>query len=428
VTSNPAGIDCPSTCKASFPENTEVKLKATPHGKHFFGGWRGSCSGTNTCSLTLVSSESVTAIFAPNNTGTDVLAYVFTPDGLALYSPEFALLADGELKPQTRTVQPLLMAGTAHGLVVDVPAPNGAPTATLQSYAVEADGSLRPEGHAVTVAMDESVNLASDQTYVYAATDKGVFGFVEESTGLSPLAPIELPVPPPAPCTSAQEKANECRDVESLMLSTAGAFLLQGWIGQTGSPLYELNSFVRAQGQLTAEQRLAGDTLTTNIFAPTPDGNFVYALDLASNRVFRYAKGGNGSYETSVLANGKELADGFVQLIISNDGSFLFAPVSDAAESPRIRVFRIDGATGDLNEVPGSPFLTGEYYLVTATLDPTNHFLLAIHSYCLGSPPCTTPGKLVAMSIDPSTGTLAVTSDVESGLDPYAVNAVSISH
>jgi hypothetical protein len=428
VTSDPGGINCPPACKASFQENTEVELKATPRGKHFFGGWRGSCSGTDTCNLSLVSSENVTAIFAPNNTGTDVVAYVFTPDALALNSPEFALLADGELKPQTRSVQPLLMAGTAHGLVVDVPAPNGAPTGTLQSYAVKADGSLRPEGHAVTVAMDESVNLVSDQTHVYAATDKGVFGFVDESTGLSPLAPIDLTVPPPAPCTSAQEKANECRDVESLMLSSAGAFLLQGWIGQTGSPLYELNSFVRSQGQLTAEQRFAGDTLTTSIFSPTPDGNFVYAMDLASNRVFRYAKGGDGSYETSVLANGNELADGFVQLIMSNDGTLLFAPVSDAAESPRIRVFRINAPTGDLSEVAGSPFLTGEYYLVAATLDPTNHFLLAIHSYCLGSPPCTTPGKLVAMSVNQSTGTLAVTSDVESGLDPYAVNAVSISH
>jgi hypothetical protein len=71
-------------------------------------------------------------------------------------------------------------------------------------------------------------------------------------------------------------------------------------------------------------------------FAAIPDGNFVYALDLASNRVFRYAKVGSGSYETNIVSNGQQLVDGFVQLIINADGSFLFGPVSEATESPRI--------------------------------------------------------------------------------------------
>lgn len=428
VTSSPPGINCPPTCKASFPQNTQVKLSANPSGSYFFGGWGGSCSGTSTCSLTLVSSQNVVAIFASAKTGTDVLAYVFTPDYVALKSPEFALLADGELQPIANNVQPLLLTGTAHGLVMDLPSSSGRPTGTLQSYAVGAGGSLRPEGSPVKVAMDQSISLASDQTYVYAATDLGIFGFVSASTGLTPLPPIQETLPPPAVCTPAQENANECRNSGVLMLSSASAFFLQTSVGQFGPPLYELNTFVRSQGQLTAEQSFAGNVLTTGILAPTPDGNFVYALDLASNRVFRYAKDGNGSFETNILSNGEQLSDGFVQLIVSADGSLLFAPVSDAAESPRIRVFRIDPASGDLAEVAGSPFLTGEYYLVGATLDPTGHFLLAIHSYCLGSPPCMSPGKLVAMSINSSTGTLLVTSDVVDGQSPFAVSAVGISH
>ncbi len=357
-----------------------------------------------------------------------MLVYVFTPDAVLFKSPEFALLADGELKATTYTAEPLLMTGTAHGVIMDLPTASSYSTRTLQSYAVEGNGSLQPEGRPVTVAMDQSVNLASDQTYVYAATDEGIFGFVDEIGGLIPLPPIQQTVPPPAPCTPAEENAYECRNTGKLMLSNGSAFLLQTSTGQFGYPLYELSSFARSQGQLTAEQPIAGNELSTSIFAPTPDGNFVYALELTSRRVVRYAKDGNGSYETNILSNGQQLADGFVQLLISGDGSFLFGPVSEAAESPRIRVFRIDPTSGDLSEEAGSPFLTGEYYLVGATLDPTGHFLLAIHSYCDGSPPCFGPGKLVAMSFDSSTGALSVTSDVEDGQDPFSVTAVSISH
>ncbi|MFZ0294989.1 MAG: hypothetical protein WAL52_15375 [Candidatus Sulfotelmatobacter sp.] len=428
VTSSPAGISCPPTCSANFAQDTQVELSASPAGTYFFGGWRGSCSGMSTCTLSVVSAENVTAIFAPAGSGTNVVAYVFTADAFALKSFEFALLADGQLQATGRTFQPLLMSGTLHGLVMDLPAANGEPTSRLQSYAVRANGSLRQKGLPVSVAMNQSVNLVSDQTFVYAATDVGLFGFVDESTGLSPLPPIQQTIPPPAPCTRAQESADECRNTGVLQLANINAFLLQTSTGEMGPPLYELSSFVRSEGQLASEQYFAGNEVSTGIFAPTPDGSFVYAVDLASNRVYRYAMGGNGSYVTNVLSNGQALKDGFVQLIVSADGYFLFAPVSDAAESPRIRVFRIDPSSGDLTEVTGSPFLTGEYYLVGATLDPTDHFLLAIHSYCVGSPPCTSPGKLVAMSIDTLTGVLSVTSDVEDGQDPFTVTAVPISH
>jgi len=428
VISNPPGIHCPGTCSAHFPLDAQLKLSASPRDGYFFGGWRGGCSGTSPCSLLVDSAENVTAIFSPASTGTSVVAYVFTPDAVVLKSTEFALLADGELKATTYTAQPLVMTGTAYGLVAGSPGASGQSTATLQSYAVEGNGSLQPEGPSVTVAMDQFVTLASDQTYVYAATDEGLFGFVDATSGLSPLPSIQETVPPPAACTPAQENANQCRNTGVLMLTNASAFLLQESAGPFGPPLYELSSFVRSQGQLTAEQHFAGTVVSTSIFAPTPDGNSVYALDLATSRVVRYAKDENGSYETNILSNGQQLADGFVQLIISSDGSFLFGPVSDAAESPRIRVFRIDPASGDLTEVSGSPFLTGEYYLVGATLDPTEHFLLAIHSYCDGSPPCMGPGKLVAMSFDSSTGALSVTSDVEDGQNPFSVTAVSISH
>jgi 6-phosphogluconolactonase (cycloisomerase 2 family) len=373
----------------------------------------------------MASAQNVAPIFAPASAGTSILAYVFTPDTLALTS-EFALLADGQLVSVVQNLKPAAMTGTAHGLVIASPKTISESTARLQSYAIEPNGTLRPVGASATVAADESLSLASDETYVYATTDEGLFGFTDGIGGLTPLPPIEETVPPPAPCNAAQASDGQCRNSGVLMLSNANAFLLQTSIAQVGEPLNELSSFVRSQGLLGAEQYFAGDSISTGIFAPTPDGSFVYALDLPSNRIFRYAMGGEGTYETNILSNGQQLSDGFVQLLVSADGSFLFAPVSDSVEAARIRVFQIDASSGELTEIAGSPFLTGEDYLVGAALDPTGHFLLAIHAYCNGSPPCLTPGKLVAMGIS-STGALSVTGDVVDGEYPFAVTAVLIS-
>jgi phospholipase C len=63
VTSSPAGINCPTTCSATFPKNTQVTLTETA-GSNYFVGWGGSCSGTSPCSLTVSGAESVTATFS----------------------------------------------------------------------------------------------------------------------------------------------------------------------------------------------------------------------------------------------------------------------------------------------------------------------------------------------------------------------------
>jgi len=64
VMSTPAGINCPGTCNANFPANSQVSLTATATGTNSFVGWSGSCTGTSACSLTMTANESVTASFA----------------------------------------------------------------------------------------------------------------------------------------------------------------------------------------------------------------------------------------------------------------------------------------------------------------------------------------------------------------------------
>jgi uncharacterized repeat protein (TIGR02543 family) len=64
ITSNPTGINCPTTCSASFAANTKVALTEVPGAGSTFSGWGGACSGTGACSITLTAASTVTATFA----------------------------------------------------------------------------------------------------------------------------------------------------------------------------------------------------------------------------------------------------------------------------------------------------------------------------------------------------------------------------
>jgi N-acetylneuraminic acid mutarotase len=65
VISTPAGIDCPSgSCTASFPAGTVLTLSETPSAASLFSGWSiTSCAVASACSVTLPSSQPVTASF-----------------------------------------------------------------------------------------------------------------------------------------------------------------------------------------------------------------------------------------------------------------------------------------------------------------------------------------------------------------------------
>jgi hypothetical protein len=83
VSSSPAGIDCGSTCSASYPMGTTVTLTASPDAGSLFVGWSGACSGTAVCTVAMDAARSVTARFEPANFTLDL---VKTPLGLILGS------------------------------------------------------------------------------------------------------------------------------------------------------------------------------------------------------------------------------------------------------------------------------------------------------------------------------------------------------
>ncbi len=65
VTSSPAGINCGSTCSASYASGTQVTLTAAPGTSAIFGGWSGGgCTGrTLTCTVVMSDTTAVTAAF-----------------------------------------------------------------------------------------------------------------------------------------------------------------------------------------------------------------------------------------------------------------------------------------------------------------------------------------------------------------------------
>jgi hypothetical protein len=64
VVSSPAGIDCGSTCSATFSEGSTVTLTASAASGSTFSGWAGAgCSGTGSCAVTMSGAQSVTATF-----------------------------------------------------------------------------------------------------------------------------------------------------------------------------------------------------------------------------------------------------------------------------------------------------------------------------------------------------------------------------
>ena len=63
VASAPAGIDCGTTCNASFASGTAVTLTATPAAGFVFGGWSGACGGIGACVVPMNNAASVNASF-----------------------------------------------------------------------------------------------------------------------------------------------------------------------------------------------------------------------------------------------------------------------------------------------------------------------------------------------------------------------------
>ena len=63
VPSSPAGIDCGTTCSATFSSGESVTLKPMAGAGYTFSSWGGACSGAGACTVTMNGDQTVTAQF-----------------------------------------------------------------------------------------------------------------------------------------------------------------------------------------------------------------------------------------------------------------------------------------------------------------------------------------------------------------------------
>jgi hypothetical protein len=63
VTSSPPGIDCGTDCAQSYADGTSVFLSATAASGWSFNNWSGACTGSESCTITMSSNKSVSAVF-----------------------------------------------------------------------------------------------------------------------------------------------------------------------------------------------------------------------------------------------------------------------------------------------------------------------------------------------------------------------------
>ncbi len=112
VASSPGGINCGSTCSASFANGTSVALSATPATGYKFSGWSGACTGTGTCTLILGSNQTVTATFTASvttyalsvsKTGTGTGTVTSSPSGINCGTACSASFASGTAVTLTAT-------------------------------------------------------------------------------------------------------------------------------------------------------------------------------------------------------------------------------------------------------------------------------------------------------------------------------------
>jgi hypothetical protein len=142
VTSTPAGIDCPTTCSAVFPPNTQVSLSESPNSNDAFASWSGDCSGAASCTVTLAASGAVTANFAASGTegsGSSSFVYVSSNTSPNKFEVEgFNAAANGQLTPVSGSPFPMnIRTMAANGKYLF-----GSDGVSIFSFAASADGTI----------------------------------------------------------------------------------------------------------------------------------------------------------------------------------------------------------------------------------------------------------------------------------------------
>jgi hypothetical protein len=194
VTSVPSGINCGSTCSASYTHGTSVTITATPDAFSTFTSWSGGgCTGTAPCTVSMTQARSVTATFAriPPN-----VMFVTSTQQTAAFGPNG--IADADALCLARA-QAGGLVGTGAGRNMTWRAWLSSSTASATSRIGSARGWARPDGRPVLdqigdigahrfiypPRIDENGNDVGPTKFVFTATTgAGAFDDADTSPGV----------------------------------------------------------------------------------------------------------------------------------------------------------------------------------------------------------------------------------------------------
>ena len=160
VTSNSGGINCGATCSASYASGASVTLTASPAAGWLFSGWTaGPCAGSNPiCTVTMNSSQSVTALFARAIGSLSV-----TLGGL----PAGSVVTLGITGPDGFSITNAMMTGTGFNLS-DVP--TGTYTMTAPATTVNTTTYNAPsQSGAVNFGLTTTINITYNSAAILQA-------------------------------------------------------------------------------------------------------------------------------------------------------------------------------------------------------------------------------------------------------------------
>ena len=110
ITSADGGINCGTTCSATYDSGSSVTLTATANSGYVFIGWSGSCSGTGTCAVTMSEARSVTAVFTTLPTS---CIYTISPAAKSLKYKGGSVNVTVKAKGATSCDAPSIVNGTS---------------------------------------------------------------------------------------------------------------------------------------------------------------------------------------------------------------------------------------------------------------------------------------------------------------------------
>jgi hypothetical protein len=280
VASSPGGIDCGVACTATVASGTSLTLVATPAAGSRFAGWTGGdCSGESTCTIAPTSSQTVTAVFAPDAGSPATFARYLAEGVASAFFDTRLVLANPGARAANATVEFLRDDGIVVPHAVRVPA--------LASRTIDAAAVPGLSSHAFGSVITSDTALAIDRTVSW-----------HDAQGVAYGSHAETSVPGPAPRWYLAEGATHSGFDLFYLLQNPSASEVQirvRYLRPDAPPLEKVYAVgARTRMNIWVDQEVFGSS-STRMLAETDVSAVLETLDgsgIIVERAMYYAPGG----------------------------------------------------------------------------------------------------------------------------------------